>query len=137
MKLSKIVLAMLLLASASLHAESVHNIVGQIRPSNAGSFTHGDIYAQDLYTSLTAKGIKAYLIFFSWGDRNSDENRAAFVVFKDENGRFWGKQSLDFKSKWLPGETPEDRAQAFYSTKRMELISAKENVQEVAETSAP
>ncbi len=114
--------------SGSARAGTVQDFVNNIKPAYAGSYTQGDIYAHDLYRQLTEHGFKAVLIYFNWGERSSRENQAAFVVYQDEQGRYWGKQSIG-SSKWVAGTTPLAWTQSFYNDKVVSVFAVARPVE--------
>jgi len=113
---------MFLAVGVSARAATVQDFINTIKPAYAGSYTQGDAYAHDLYRQLTDNGYKAVLIYFNWGEQSTRENQAAFVVYQDEQGRYWGKQSVG-ASKWLAGTTPLEWTQSFYSDKLVSIFA--------------
>jgi hypothetical protein len=64
-------------------------------------------YSKDLHTRMVEKGHEAHFIIYEWKDANRTIGRHAFVVYKDEQGRYYGMDNRLKQPMWLTGENPE------------------------------
>ena len=95
MKILYLILATIAMAVGTwgsvARADIAHDIDNAARPAETGSILRGDVFARSLYETFTANGVEAYCINFQWGYRHPDGHWACFVVFKDSEGRYWGR----------------------------------------------
>lgn len=64
-------------------------------------------YSKDLFSRLDSKGHEAHLIIYEWKDSNLTVGRHAFVVYKDEKGRFFGMDNRLKQPMWLTGKNAD------------------------------
>lgn len=70
-------------------------------------------FAKELYARFSRSGIEAHLIAYAWNDRMGESGLHAFVVYRDEEGRYWGMDNLRHQPLWLGGNTVLDWSQSF------------------------
>lgn len=70
-------------------------------------------YSKDLYQKLSVKGHEAHLIIFEWKNEHLTTGKHAFVVYRDEKGRFFGMDNRLKQPLWLSGEAPKEWVNCF------------------------
>ncbi len=63
-------------------------------------------YSKDLYARMAQNGHEAHFIIYEWKDENRTMGRHAFVVYKDEKGRYYAMDNRLKQPMWLSGENP-------------------------------
>jgi hypothetical protein len=69
-------------------------------------------FAENLYQRILSAGGEAHLVVFDW-QCGSGTGTHAFVVYRDQQGRYWGMDNLQSHPIWLTGSTPKDWAEFF------------------------
>ena len=64
-------------------------------------------YSKDLFGKMAKNGHEAHFIIYEWKDETRTQGRHAFVVYKDEKGRYYGMDNRLQQPMWLSGKNPE------------------------------
>jgi hypothetical protein len=102
-------LGLLLCLAPAVRADAVYDFADRFNQVESRSHGHNDMYASGLYQGLIDQGATAYLVTMHWGYNYSRQGQywGAFVVFRDTEGRYWGKGSLAIHPKLLPAKSAQ------------------------------
>jgi len=70
-------------------------------------------FARELYGRLNRNGTEVHLITYAWNNGFGDSGVHAFVVYRDDEGRYWGMDNERRQPLWVTGNTPRVWCQFF------------------------
>ncbi|PAW76609.1 MAG: hypothetical protein B9S32_14620 [Verrucomicrobia bacterium Tous-C9LFEB] len=70
-------------------------------------------FARELYIRLNRAGGEVHLITYAWRKSADEAGIHAFVVYRDEDGRYWGMDNERYRPLWMSGTTPQAWGQFF------------------------
>lgn len=70
-------------------------------------------FARELYGRLNRNGTEVHLITYAWNNGFGGFGVHAFVVYRDDEGRYWGMDNERRQPLWVTGKTPRAWCQAF------------------------
>lgn len=70
-------------------------------------------FARELYARLNRAGVEVHLITYAWRKNAVESGIHAFVVYRDEDGRYWGMDNERNRPLWVSGMTPRVWGQSF------------------------
>ncbi len=70
-------------------------------------------FARELYARLNRVGVEVHLITYAWRKNAGESGIHAFVVYRDESGRYWGMDNERYRPLRMNGMTPRAWGQFF------------------------
>ena len=69
-----------------------------------GGWTTCYTFAKTLQGRFLQSGKECHLVIYDWTDSLHYSSRHAFVVYRDEQGRYWGMDNRSAKPRWMAGK---------------------------------
>ena len=113
MKMMKGLLLMGLMSLGILGAESAWETAISTDIQGKGGWFTCLKYSESLYEKMAQNGHEAHFIIYEWKNESRTVGRHAFVVYKDEKGRYYGMDNRLQQPMWLEGKTPEEWVKFF------------------------
>ena len=92
-----------------------------------GGWTTCYTFARALQAKFSQAGGESHVVIYDWQDENHFSNRHAFLVYRDQAGRYWGMDNRAGQPRWLSGSTPTQWAQAWDHDKAVSVVADQTN----------